>query len=418
MPRSEPIKAVRGVRDILPRDRPLWRATERAAAEVATRFAYQEIVTPVIERAELIERVGEDTDAVAKELYRFEDRGGRKLALRPEATAGVVRAYFEGGLNQGPQPARLYLFGPMFRYDRPQKGRYRQFFQYDIEAIGSASPALDAEVIEIAAGWLRESGISELRLELNSIGDNVCRPAYLELLREYYRPFKDQLHGDCQRRLETNPLRLLDCKVPQCQPFKVDAPRITDHLCGPCSEAWDAVRRLLDAAGIEYSHNPYLVRGLDYYTRTVFEFYPAGATGQQDALASGGRYDGLAEAEGWPSTPGVGFAGGFDRVVEIMTASGVEVIAAPAADVAVLADAGLELAAAEVARICRRVRSVAVDYEPKSLAAKMRSADKLGARWVVLLSGEEAPRRIARLRDMASGAQSEVAWDELPDKLV
>jgi histidyl-tRNA synthetase len=418
MPRSEPIKAVRGVRDILPRDRPLWRATERAAAEVATRFAYQEIVTPIIERAELIERVGEDTDAVAKELYRFEDRGGRKLALRPEATAGVVRAYFEGGLNQGPQPARLYLFGPMFRYDRPQKGRYRQFFQYDIEAIGSASPALDAEVIEIAAGWLRESGISELRLELNSIGDNVCRPAYLELLREYYRPFKDQLHGDCQRRLETNPLRLLDCKVPQCQPFKVDAPRITDHLCGPCSEAWDAVRRLLDAAGIEYSHNPYLVRGLDYYTRTVFEFYPAGATGQQDALASGGRYDGLAEAEGWPSTPGVGFAGGFDRVVEIMTASGVEVIAAPAADVAVLADAGLELAAAEVARICRRVRSVAVDYEPKSLAAKMRSADKLGARWVVLLSGEEAPRRIARLRDMASGEQSEVAWDELPDKLV
>jgi histidyl-tRNA synthetase len=418
MPRSEPIKAVRGVRDILPRDRPLWRATERAAAEVATRFAYQEIVTPIIERAELIERVGEDTDAVAKELYRFEDRGGRKLALRPEATAGVVRAYFEGGLNQGPQPARLYLFGPMFRYDRPQKGRYRQFFQYDIEAIGSASPALDAEVIEIAAGWLRESGISELRLELNSIGDNVCRPAYLELLREYYRPFKDQLHGDCQRRLETNPLRLLDCKVPQCQPFKVDAPRITDHLCGPCSEAWDAVRLLLDAAGIEYSHNPYLVRGLDYYTRTVFEFYPAGATGQQDALASGGRYDGLAEAEGWPSTPGVGFAGGFDRVVEIMTASGVEVIAAPAADVAVLADAGLELAAAEVARICRRVRSVAVDYEPKSLAAKMRSADKLGARWVVLLSGEEAPRRIARLRDMASGEQSEVAWDELPDKLV
>ena len=417
MPRSEPIKAVRGVRDILPRDRPLWRATERAAAEVATRFAYQEIVTPIIERAELIERVGEDTDAVAKELYRFEDRGGRKLALRPEATAGVVRAYFEGGLNQGPQPARLYLFGPMFRYDRPQKGRYRQFFQYDIEAIGSASPALDAEVIEIAAGWLRESGISELRLELNSIGDHVCRPAYLELLREYYRPFKEQLHGDCQRRLETNPLRLLDCKVPQCQPFKAGAPKITDHLCGPCSEAWDAVRRLLDSAGIEYSHNPYLVRGLDYYTRTVFEFYPAGATGQQDALASGGRYDGLAEAEGWPSTPGVGFAGGFDRVVEIMAASGVEVIAAPAADVAVLADAGLELAAAEVARICRRVRSVAVDYEPKSLAAKMRSADKLGARWVVLLSGDEAPRRVARLRDMASGEQAEVGWDELADRL-
>jgi len=418
MPRSEPIKAVRGVRDILPRDRPMWRAAERAAAEVATRFGYQEIVTPIIESVELIERVGEDTDAIAKELYRFEDRGGRQLALRPEATAGIVRAYFEGDLNQGPQPVRLYLFGPMFRYDRPQKGRYRQFFQFDIEAIGSQSAALDAEVIEIAAGWLREAGISELRLELNSIGDHVCRPAYLDRLREYYRPLKAQLHGDCQRRLETNPLRLLDCKVPQDQAFKAGAPRITDHLCEPCAQAWSQVRRLLDAAGIEYAHNPYLVRGLDYYTRTVFEFYPAGATGQQDALASGGRYDGLAEAEGWPSTPGVGFAGGFDRVVEVMAANGVEVIAAPAAEVVVLADAGLEVEAAEVARMCRRARSVAVDYEAKSLAAKMRSASKLGARWVVLLSADEATRRVARLRDMATGDQSEVAWDALPDRLL
>src|SRR5437899_758789 len=417
MPRTQPIKAARGVRDILPTAIPLWREAEQGAADVARRFGYQEIATPIIEQVELIQRVGEDTDAVAKELYRLEKRGSQDLALRPEATAGVVRAYFEGGLNQGPQPARLYLFGPMFRYDRPQKGRYRQFFQYDIEAIGSTSPALDAEVIEIAAGWLRESGISDLRLELNSIGDNVCRPAYLELLREYYRPFKDQVHGDCQRRLETNPLRLLDCKVPQCQPFKADAPRITDHLCGPCSEAWDAVRGLLDAAGIEYSHNPYLVRGLDYYTRTVFEFYPAGATGQQDALASGGRYDGLAEAEGWPSTPGVGFAGGFDRVVDVMAANGVEVIAAPAAEVVVLADAGEEIAAAEVARICRAVRAVAVDYEARSLAATMRSADKPGASWCVLVSPEEAPRRVARLRDMASGEQAEVAWDQLPERL-
>jgi histidyl-tRNA synthetase len=417
MPRTDPIKAVRGMRDILPRDRPVWRAAERAAADVATRFGYQEIVTPIIEFEELIERVGEDTDAVAKELYRFKDRKGRNLALRPEATAGIVRAYFEGGLNQGPQPARLYLFGPMFRYDKPQKGRYRQFVQFDIEAIGSASPALDAEVIEIAAAWLHEAGIRELALELNSIGDHVCRPAYLDRLREYYRPLKAELHGDCQRRLETNPLRLLDCKVPQCKPFKAGAPRITDHLCSPCSQAWSQVRVLLDAAGVAYSHNPYLVRGLDYYTRTVFEFYPAGATGQQDALASGGRYDGLAEAEGWTPTPGVGFAGGFDRVVEVMAASGVEVIAAPAADVVVLTDLGLEVEAAELARICRRARSVAVDYEAKSLTAKMRSAAKLGARWVVLLSVEEAQRRVARLRDMASGDQEEVSWDQLPERL-
>jgi histidyl-tRNA synthetase len=418
MQRSEPIKAVRGMRDLLPRERAIWRVAEKAAAEVARSFGYEEIVTPVIEHADLIERVGEETDTVAKELYRFDDRGGRNLALRPEATAGVVRAYFEGGLSQGTQPSRLYLIGPMFRYDRPQKGRYRQFFQFNVEAIGVGSAALDAEVIELAAGWLHGVGLGELRLELNSIGDAKCRPAYLERLQAYYQPFKSQLHGDCQLRLESNPLRLLDCKVAQCQPFKTGAPRVTDHLCEECSEAWAEVQLLVDAAGIEYQVNPYLVRGLDYYTRTVFEFYRAGATGQQDALASGGRYDGLAEAEGWPSTPGVGFAGGLDRVTELMAASGEEVIAPPPADVVVLADGNLDVAAADVARICRTVRSVAVDYERKSLRAKMRSANKLGARWVVLIGAEDAERRTAQLREMVSGEQVEVAWADLPAKLM
>jgi len=417
MPRTEPIKAVRGMRDILPRERAIWRVAEKAAADVARRFGYDEIVTPVIEHADLIERVGEDTDAVAKELYRFDDRGGRNLALRPEATAGVVRAYFEGGLNQGPQPARLHLIGPMFRYDRPQKGRYRQFFQFNIEAIGVGSAALDAEVIELAHDWLREVGLGQLRLELNSIGDAKCRPAYLEKLKAYYRPLKDKLHGDCQLRLERNPLRLLDCKVGQCQPFKAGAPRITDNLCDECSAAWAEVKRLLDAAGIEYELNPYVVRGLDYYTRTVFEFYPAGAIGQQDALASGGRYDGLAEAEGWPSTPGVGFAAGLDRVTELMAASGAEVIAPGVADVAVLPDGDLDVAAADVARICRTVRSVWVDYEQKSLRAKMRAANKLGARWVVLITEDDAKRRTAQLKEMASGEQVEVAWTDLPVRL-
>lgn len=417
MSRSEPIKAVRGVRDILPSQRSLWRGAEQAGEEVARRYGYQEIVTPVLEHAELIERIGEDTDAVAKELYRFEDRGGRHLALRPEATAGVVRAYFEGGLNQGPQPSRLYLIGPMFRYDRPQKGRYRQFFQFNIEAIGSASAALDAEVIELAANWLHAAGLKPPRLELNTIGDSKCRPAYLELLKAYYRPLKSKLHRDCQERLERNPLRLLDCKVEQCQPFKADAPRITDHLCEECSAHWTAVRRLLDAAGVEYQLNPYLVRGLDYYTRTVFEFYPGGAFGQQDAVASGGRYDGLAEAEGWPATPGVGFAGGLDRVTELIAASGEQVIPSPPSEVLVLSDGELDMEAATVARICRAVRSVAVDYEPKSLRAKMRAANKLGARWVVLLSAEEAERQTAQLKEMRSGEQVEVAWADLPGRL-
>jgi len=417
MPRSEPIKAVRGVRDILPADLPLWRAAAQAGRRIAQSFGYEEIETPIIELSELIERVGEDTDAVAKELYRFEDRGGRNIALRPEATAGIVRAYFEGQLNQGPQPSRLYLFGPMFRYDRPQKGRYRQFFQFDVEAIGSAAAGVDAEVVEIAGGWLKNVGLDDLRLELNTIGDHKCRPAYLEKLKEYYRPLKSQLHGDCQLRLERNPLRLLDCKVPQCQPFKADAPKIVDNLCDECAEHWGEVRRLLDAAGIEYVLNPYLVRGLDYYTRTVFEFYPGGATGQQDAVASGGRYDGLAEDLNWPSTPGVGFAGGLDRVTELMAAKTDGRPIAPGAEVLVLPEGDLPVEAATVARACRAVRSVAVDYEPKSLRAKMRSANRLGARWVVLLSPEDAARRVAQLRDMTSGEQSEVAWDELPTKL-
>lgn len=417
MPRTEPIRAVRGVRDLLPAERALWRVAEQAAVSTARKFGYEEIVTPIIEHAALIERVGEDTDAVAKELYRFEDRGGRLLALRPEATAGVVRAYFEGGLNQKSQPSRLYLMGPMFRYDRPSKGRYRQFFQLDVEAIGSASPALDSEVIEVAAEWLREAGIGQTRLELNSIGDDRCRPAFIERLQAYYRPFRDQLHGDCQRRLEQNPLRLLDCRVVQCQPFKAGAPRITDCLCEECAAHWVLVRRLLDAAGIEYAHNPHLVRGLDYYTRTVFEFYPAGAGGQQDAVASGGRYDGLAAAEGWPATPGVGFAGGLDRVTELMAAGRQEIVPSPAAEVVVLPDADLDVAAADVARICRTVRSVAVDYEPKSLRAKMRSAHKVGASWVVLLSAEDAARRVAQLKEMAGGEQAEVAWADLPGRL-
>ena len=417
MPRSEPIKAVRGVRDILPSQIPLWRSAQQAGADVARRYGYEEIITPILEHAELIARVGEYTDAVSKELYRFEDRGGRSLALRPEATAGVVRAYFEGGLNQGPQPSRLYLFGPMFRYDRPQKGRYRQFFQFNVEAIGGAAPGLDAEIIELANDWLNEVGLQELRLELNSIGDARCRPAYLELLKEYYRPLKTQLGGDSQLRLERNPLRLLDSKVPHEQPLKERAPKITDHLCDECKAHWSTVRRLLDAAGIEYLVNPYLVRGLDYYTRTVFEIFPGRAAGQQDSLVAGGRYDGLAEAEGWPSTAGVGFAGGLDRVTELIPAAGGARPAPPAVDVLVLPEGDLAVAAAEVARICRAVRPVAVDYESKSLTAKMRSANKVGAKWVVLLTAEEAARRVARLRDMAGRSQEELDWAELPTRL-
>jgi len=305
----------------------------------------------------------------------------------------------------------------MFRAEQPQVGRYRQFYQMGVEAYGVAEPTLDAEQIAMLVGLFQDIGIPNLEVAINSVGGPDDRPRYREALIAYFTPFREQLCDDCKRRFELNPLRLLDCKVPQCQPFKADAPKIVDNLCPECAEHWGEVRRLLDAAAIEYVLNPYLVRGLDYYTRTVFEFYPGGATGQQDAVASGGRYDGLAEDLNWPSTPGVGFAGGLDRVTELMAVTGDERQLTPAVDVLVLPEGDLAVAAATVARVCRAVRSVAVDYEPKSLRAKMRSANRLGARWVVLLSPEDAARRVAQLRDMTSGEQSEVGWDELPAKL-
>src|SRR5947208_3468552 len=329
---AQPIKAARGVRDILPAERVVWWRVEAAAAAAARSFGYAEIETPVIEPVGLIERgVGGDTDVVRKEMFRLEPRGeeSARLVLRPEATAGIVRAYFEGNLNQGPQPVRLYTMGPMFRHDRPQKGRYRQFYQFDVEVLGDSVAAYDAEVIEMTLGWLTGLGLSRISLELNSIGDGNCRPRYLEALQDYYRPLKDQLHPDCQRRVEDNPLRLFDCKEPQCQPFKAAAPKLVDHLCPACAAAFAEVRSLLDAAGIEYRLNPYLVRGLDYYTRTVFEYQHEALGGAQNSLGGGGRYDGLAAALGYPDTPGVGFAGGLDRVV-MMLRDGGELPPAPA----------------------------------------------------------------------------------------
>jgi len=422
---TTPIKAARGVRDILPAERAAFAVVEHAAREQARRYGYQDVELPVIEPVELIERgVGGDTDVARKELYRLEPHGDNdadaaaRLVLRPEATASMVRAYFQGGLNQGPQPVRLFTIGPFFRHDKPQHLRYRQFVQFDVEVIGDDAPAYDAEVIELTWGWLASVGIEHVSLELNSIGDESCRPQYLAALRDYYRPLKDRLHPDCQRRVEANPLRLFDCKEPQCQPFKEAAPRITDHLCAPCAAAFEEVKSLLDAAGLEYRLNPYLVRGLDYYTRTVFEYQHESLGGAQNSLGGGGRYDGLAGALGYPETPGVGFAGGVDRVA-FMLQHDLGAVAPPVvADVLVLPmDDGLDRAAGQVGRLARAVRSTAVDYSRRSLRAKMRAADKTGARWAAIMNAEEAERRVVQLRDLTSGDQREVAWDELAEAL-
>jgi len=425
VPKTQPIRAARGVRDILPAERAAFAVAEHAAHESARRYGYQEVELPIIEPVELIERgVGRDSDVAGKELYRLEPHAdgdaeaASRLVLRPEATASMVRAYFQGGLNQGPQPVRLFTVGQMFRHDKPQHLRYRQFVQFDVEVIGNPSPAYDVEVIELTWGWLEAMGIGQISLELNSIGDANCRPQYLDALREYYRPLRDRLHPECQRRVEENPLRLFDCKEPQCQPFKAAAPRITDHLCAPCAAAFEEVKSLLDAAGLEYRLNPYLVRGLDYYTRTVFEYQHESLGGAQNSLGGGGRYDGLAADLGYPDTPGVGFAGGVDRVAHMLQSELGAVTPPPAAEVLVLPmGEGLDRAAAGVGRACRGVRSTAVDYSARSLGAKMRAADKSGARWAAIMNADEAERRVVQLRDLVSGDQREVAWDQLPEAL-
>src|SRR5215472_12518150 len=420
---TTPIKAARGVRDILPAERAAFAVVEHAAREQARRYGYQDVELPVIEPVELIERgVGGDTDVARKELYRLEPHGdgdgGARLVLRPEATASMVRAYFQGGLNQGPQPVRLSTIGPFFRHDKPQHLRYRQFVQFDVEVIGDGSPAYDAEVIELTWGWLRVMGIRHVSLELNSIGDENCRPQYLRALQDYYRPVRDRLHPDCQRRVEENPLRLLDCKDPRCEPFKAAAPRIIDNLCEPCAIAFEEVRSLLDAAGLEYRLNPYLVRGLDYYTRTVFEYQHEALGGAQNSLGGGGRYDGLAAALGYPGTPGVGFAGGVDRVAYMLQEELGKVTPPAVAEVLVLPmEDGLDKAASQVGRLVRAVRSTAVDYSRRSLRAKMKAADKTGARWAAIMNAEEAERRVVQLRDLVSGDQREVAWDALAEAL-
>ncbi len=409
------------MRDILPDDRAAWALVEHAAEDEARRFGYEEIVVPVIEPVELIERgVGSDTDVARKEIYRLVtqvngDSEGR-LVLRPEGTASVVRAYFEGGLNQRPQPVRLFTIGPMFRHDRPQLGRYRQFYQFDVEVIGDQAAAYDAEVIELSWNWVTGLGVRNLALELNSIGDSNCRPAYLEALQAYYRPLKDQLHPDCQRRVENNPLRLFDCKEEQCRPLKAAAPRITDHLCEPCAAAFEEVTALLDAAGLEYTLNPYLVRGLDYYTRTVFELQHEALGGAQNSLGGGGRYDALASALGYPDTAGVGFAGGIDRVVMMRELEAGRVEPPPAAQLLVLPTAPeLDRPAAGVGRLARLAVATAVDYSRRSLKAKMRSAGNSGARWAAILGMDEAASRSVQLRDLVSGEQTEVAWDQIEE---
>ena len=404
----------RGTQDLVPADRPYWEAIEGAAKDHAMRFGYQRIETPIFEATELFVRgAGEGSDIVAKEMYSFTDRGNRSLTLRPEGTAPIVRAYFDASLDQEPQPVRLYYMGAYFRYDRPQAGRFRQLHQFGIEAIGDASPLLDVEAIVLGWNWFAALGITGVSLHLNSIGDEVCRPAYRELLRQYYRPHLANLSPESRARFEKNPLRLFDSKDPQDEPLKRTAPHIVDHLCGPCAEAFGAVKEGLAAEEIAFTLNPELVRGLDYYTRTVFEFQHESLGGAQNSLGGGGRYDGLAAALGYRSTPGVGFAMGMDRTAIVLKQR--RPLPPPAPDVyAVALEARDELYVFHLATMLRtRGLSVVFDPGPARLDAKLRKAARRGARLTLLVGPEEREKGQVVIRDMGRKTQTSVAEREM-----
>lgn len=412
-------KAPRGTADILPEDQPYWRHVEQHAERICRLYGYQRLDTPTFEDAGLFVRsVGEGTDIVEKEMYTFEDRGGNKLTLRPEGTAPVCRAYLEHGMHNLPQPVRLYYFAPLFRYERPQAGRYREHHQFGYEVLGEADPSLDAEVVQMAWQLYQELGLKDLTLQLNSIGCPVCRPTYLEKLREYYAGHAASLCRDCRLRLERNPLRLLDCKHETCTKIADTAPRSIDYLCPDCRAHFEALQSYLRLLELPFNLNHRLVRGLDYYTRTVFEIQPQ-EEGAQSTLGGGGRYDGLIEELGGPPTPGVGFATGIERIVLNLRRQGVEVPSQPAPTVFV-AHLGKE-AKAEALKLASQLRSVGVGVVisagGKSLKAQLRQANALGATQAIIIGEDEVRRGTVVLRDMGRGEQRSLTEKALVELL-
>ena len=410
------ISSIRGVKDILPDEIERWQRLELVAREVCRRYGYQEIRTPVIEREDLFTKgTGEATDIVQKEMYTFTDKGGERVTLRPEATPSMVRAFLEHALEQSMPIAKLYSLGPMFRYERPQKGRYRQFHQLDVETFGVAEPALDAEIIEMAATFVADLGIKEIDLVINSVGCADCRPAFTNALLNSLGDQVSRLCSDCQRRSKTNPLRIFDCKAPADQPLIDSLPHTVDYLCPPCLNHFEVVQRGLEKfkLGVQVSHR--LVRGLDYYTRTTFEVRSKNL-GAQDALLGGGRYDGLVKTLGGSDRPGIGYAAGLERLVMAMP---VDDDASGRSDVYVVA-VGDE-AHFPVQLLARELRhagfSVHVDFEGRSLRTQMKQANRIGSANVIIVGGDELQRGEVSLKNMTTGEQEQVFRDQVVTRL-
>jgi histidyl-tRNA synthetase len=401
-------EAPRGTHDILPSEQPLWQWVTAQMEEVCSLYGYRRVDTPGIEDTELIVRTsGGGSDVVQKETYTFEDRGGRSLTLRPEATAPICRAYVQHGMHREPQPQKLYTTGPMWRYDRPQKGRYREHWQLSVEAIGTDDPAIDAEVIQLYADLLRRLGVTEYTLELNSIGDRNCRPAYVERLAAWLDEHDAELDDEARSKRATTPLRVFDVKSDRVQAVLAGAPKIGESLCDECREHFARVRAFLDAYGVAYELQPTLVRGLDYYTRTTFEFKDE-AIGAKDTICGGGRYDGLIEEIGGPATPGIGFGMGIERLLLAADAEGVFPGPASAVDVWVVDTTGGAAAVALTHEL--RAAGISADrsFDGRSMKSQFKSADRSGARLALVVGNDELAAATVTLRDLRGGEQETV----------
>jgi histidyl-tRNA synthetase len=395
---------------------------QKTVEGVSNYYSFQKIETPILEDAEVFSKaVGEDTDIVEKEMYTFRTKGGDLVSLRPEGTAPVMRSYIEHGMHNMPQPVKLWYLGPFFRYERPQAGRFRQFHQFGFEAIGDNSASIDGQIIQMSYDVLKELAFKNITIEVNSIGDSECRPYFKKILTSYFRSRKSSLCSDCQRRLKENPLRILDCKEEKCQRVKAGAPQIIDHLCENCHAHFKQVLEFLDELELPYTLNPYLVRGLDYYTKTVFEIVEKSEDGNNlGTLIGGGRYDNLAKLLGGKDTPACGAAGGIERIVSLIKAR--NTAATPNKDEAKIFLAQLgQMAKRKSMKLFEEFRAakipVAESFSKDSLKTQLRTADKMGIRWVLIFGQKEALEDFITLRDMDTGVQKEIKLDKVVEEM-
>ncbi|MBE6728985.1 MAG: histidine--tRNA ligase [Ruminococcaceae bacterium] len=416
---SEINRAVKGTNDVLPEDSYKWQYIEDKMLKTAALYGFKEIRVPVFEHTEVFKRsVGDTTDVVQKEMYTFDDKGGRSITLRPELTAGVIRSVIENGLYNQSLPQKVCYIGGCYRYEKPQAGRLREFHQFGVECIGAAAPAADAEVIALAQNILTSIGIEGLSLEVNSIGCPTCRSKYHEALKAYFESKKENLCDTCKERLDRNPMRILDCKSPVCKDIAKDAPVMLDFLCEECGEHFETVKTLLSEMGIEYTVNPTIVRGLDYYTRTVFEFV-SGDIGAQSTVCGGGRYDRLMEQMGAPATASLGFAMGIERLLMVLENTGKDLGSKPVCDI-YIAPMG-ENALKKASSLCSTLRkegfSAQTDICGRGLKAQMRYANKIGASYSVVLGDNELETEIIRLKNMENGEEKEININSLAEAL-